>query len=140
MTGMTAWLRARPRLVLAVTAALLAFTTWLDYVTGYELGFFIFYFVPVSSAAWLVGRRAGVGLALASGVCWFLSDRMAHHPYSNALFIYWETAMRLASYLTTALTLARIRADTVARQGLEVRLEAAQRELERLRAPAPPQG
>jgi hypothetical protein len=65
---------------------------------------------------------------------------MANHPYSNALFIYWETAMRLASYLTTALTLARIRADTVDRQGLEARLEAAERELERLRAPAPPPG
>jgi hypothetical protein len=138
--GMTAWLRARPSLVLAVTAALLAFTTWLDYVTGYELGFFIFYFLPVSLAAWLVGRRAGVAVALASGSCWFLSDRMAHHPYSNALFIYWETAMRLASYLTTALTLARIRADTVARQGLEARLDAAQRELEQLRAPAAPPG
>jgi hypothetical protein len=137
---MTTWLRARPRVVLALTAALLAFTTWLDYVTGYELGFFIFYFVPVSSAAWLVGRRAGVVVALASAGCWFLSDRMAHHPYTNTLFIYWETAMRLASYLTTALTLARIRADTVARQGLEARLEAAHRELERLRALAPPQG
>jgi hypothetical protein len=137
---MTAWLRARHGLVLAVTAALLAFTTWLDYVTGYELGFFIFYFIPVSLAAWLVGRRAGVAVALASAGCWFLSDRMANHPYSNALFIYWETAMRLASYLTTALTLARIRADTVERQGLEARLEAAERELERLRGQAPSPG
>jgi hypothetical protein len=137
---MTTWLRARPRSVLAVTAALLGFTTWLDYITGYELGFFIFYFVPVSGAAWLVGRRAGVLVALASAGCWFLSDRMANHPYSNALFIYWETAMRLASYLTTALTLARIRADTVARERLEARLAAALQELERLRAPAAPPG
>jgi len=135
---MTAWLRARPRLVLAFTGALLAFTTWLDYVTGYELGFFIFYFIPVSIAAWLVGRRAGVATALASGACWFLSDRMANHPYSNALFIYWETVMRLASYLTTALTLARIRADTVAREHLQARLDAAVEELAQRSALAPP--
>lgn len=135
---MTAWPRAHPRTVLALTAALLAFTTWLDYVTGYELGFFIFYFLPVSMAAWLVGRRAGVAVALASGGCWFLSDQMAHHPYSNALFIYWETAMRLASYLTTALTLSRIREDTVERQRLQARLDAALSELDRLREPRPP--
>jgi hypothetical protein len=134
---MSAWLRAHPRLVLLGTAAVLVFTTWLDYVTGYELGFFIFYFIPVSLAAWLVGRRAGVAIALASGACWFLSDRMASHPYSNALFIYWETAMRLTSYLTTALTLARIRADTVAREQLQARLGAALAELARLTSPPP---
>jgi K+-sensing histidine kinase KdpD len=118
--------------VVAVTLAVLALTTWLDYVTGYELGFFIFYFIPVSMAAWLLGRRAGVAFALASAACWFLSDRMAHHPYSRAYFIYWETAMRLISYLTTALTLARIRADTVERERLRARLEAAEEALRRL--------
>jgi K+-sensing histidine kinase KdpD len=118
--------------VVAVTLAVLALTTWLDYVTGYELGFFIFYFIPVSMAAWLLGRRAGVAFALASAACWFLSDRMAHHPYSSAYFIYWETAMRLASYLTTALTLARIRADTVERERLRARLELAEEALRRL--------
>jgi hypothetical protein len=138
VSAATGWLRARPRAVLAVTTALLAFTTWLDYITGYEFGFFIFYFVPVSSAAWLVGRRAGVVFALASGCCWFLSDRLAHHPYSNAFFIYWETAMRLASYLTTALTLARIRADTVERERLGARLAAAEAALRGPAEPAPP--
>jgi hypothetical protein len=132
---MTTWLRAHTLVVLAFTGVLLAFTTWLDYVTGYEFGFFIFYFIPVSIAAWLVGRRAGVAFALASGVCWFLSDRMANHPYSNALFIYWETAMRLASYLTTALTLARIQADAVERERLEARLAEALDEVRRLRGP-----
>jgi hypothetical protein len=133
----TTWLRAHPRVVLAVTVVVLAVTTWLDYVTGYELGFFIFYFVPVSMAAWLVGRDAGVAVALASGACWYLSDRLAHHPYSRPFFIYWETAMRLASYLTTALTLARIRADTVERERLQAELDEAQEQLRRQRQPPP---
>ena len=132
----TSWLRDRPRSVLALAGALLAVITWLDYVTGYELGFFIFYFLPVSAAAWLVGRRAGVVFALASGACWFLSDRMANHPYTIGWFIYWETAMRLGSYLTTALTLARIRADTVERQRLQARLDDALAEARRLREAA----
>jgi K+-sensing histidine kinase KdpD len=134
------WLRAHPRVVLAVTVMVLAFTTWLDYVTGYELGFFIFYFLPVSMAAWLVGRGAGVAVALASGACWFLSDRLAHHPYSRSYFIYWETAMRLASYLTTALTLARIRADAVERERLRAQLEAAHGALRQAGAAPPPAG
>jgi hypothetical protein len=136
----TTWLRAHPRVVLAVTVVVLAVTTWLDYVTGYELGFFIFYFVPVSMAAWLVGRNAGVAVALASGACWYLSDRMANHPYSRSYFIYWETAMRLASYLTTALTLARIRVDAVERDRLRAQLEAAEQALRQARAAPPSAG
>jgi len=118
-----------PRRALAMALVLLAVITWLDYVTGYELGFFIFYFAPVSAAAWWVGRRAGLALAFASAVCWYLSDRLANHPYSNALFIYWETLMRLASFATTALTLARIQRERRARLRLEAALAAALEEL-----------
>jgi len=90
-------------------AVLLVVLTWIDYVTGYEFGFFIFYFIPVSIAAWYVGRTSGLVFAFASGVAWFVSDRLSLHPYSKAFFIYWETFMRLVSFLTTALTLNKIR-------------------------------
>jgi signal transduction histidine kinase len=99
-------------------AVLLAVVAWLDYVTGYELGFFVFYFVPVALAAWYGTRRAGLAVAVAAGLCWYLSDRLSHHPYSNALLIYWETFMRLVSFLTTALTLSQIRSDLRKREEL----------------------
>jgi hypothetical protein len=101
-----------PRLVktaLVAATLLLLVLGWIDFVTGYEFGFFIFYFAPVSIAAWWGGRRAGLAMAMAAALAWYLSDRLAHHPYSNAFFIYWETFMRLVSFLTTGLTLARIR-------------------------------
>jgi signal transduction histidine kinase len=98
-----------PAAAYASSAAALALITWIDYVTGYELGLFVLYFVPVGLAAWWGSRRAGLAFACAAAVCWYASDRLANHPYSQALFIYWETFMRLVSYLTTALTLSRIR-------------------------------
>jgi signal transduction histidine kinase len=99
-------------------AALLAVVTWLDFITGYELGFFVFYFAPVALAAWYGTRRAGLAIAIAAGACWFLSDSLSHHPYSNAYLIYWETFMRLVSFLTTALTLSQIRSDLRKREEL----------------------
>jgi K+-sensing histidine kinase KdpD len=92
-----------------VTLLILALIGWLDYVTGYEFGFFIFYFIPVAIAAWYGGKMPGVVNAVMCAVCWYVSDRYTYHPYSKAYFIYWETFMRLVSFLTTALTLARIR-------------------------------
>jgi signal transduction histidine kinase len=100
------------------TAGLLALITWIDYVTGYELGLFVFYFIPVALAAWYGSRTSGIAFAAASGVCWYLSDRFSLHPYSNSFLIYWETFMRLVSYLTTALTLSHIRTDLRQREDL----------------------
>jgi K+-sensing histidine kinase KdpD len=82
---------------------------WLDYVTGYELGFFIFYFIPVSISAWLNGRKAGLIMACMSAACWYLSDYYSHHPYSKAYLIYWEMWIRWLTFLTTAFTVAKIR-------------------------------
>jgi hypothetical protein len=82
---------------------------WLDNITGYEFGFFIFYFVPVAIAAWYCGPKDGIYIAIASAVCWYFSDRFTQHPYSHAYLIYWEMFMRLISFLTTAMTLSKIR-------------------------------
>ena len=82
---------------------------WLDYITGYELGFFIFYFIPVSISAWLNGRKAGLIMACMSAACWYLSDYYSHHPYSKSYLIYWEMWIRWLTFLTTAFTVAKIR-------------------------------
>jgi K+-sensing histidine kinase KdpD len=92
-----------------VTLLVLSLIGWLDYITGYEFGFFIFYFIPVAIAAWYGGRMPGLVNAVMCAFCWYLSDHYTSHPYSKAYFIYWETFMRLASFITTALSVARIR-------------------------------
>jgi signal transduction histidine kinase len=110
--------RARRVLLYVGAPALLAAITWADYATGYELGFFVFYFAPVALAAWYGGRAAGLFFAVAAGACWYLSDRLSLTPYSRAFFVYWETFMRLVSFLTTALTLSQIRNDLRKREEL----------------------
>jgi signal transduction histidine kinase len=99
-------------------AGVLGAITWIDYLTGYELGLFVFYFIPVGLAAWYGSQAAGLAFAVASAACWYAADRLALHPYSNAIFIYWETFMRLVSYFTTALTLSTIRRHVREREDL----------------------
>ncbi len=82
---------------------------WLDYITGYEFGFFIFYFIPVAISSWYCGRRLGLQVAVVSAIVWYLSDKYTNHPYSRSYLIYWEMFMRLLSFLTTTLTISRIR-------------------------------
>jgi hypothetical protein len=107
---------------------------WLDYITGYEFGFFIFYFIPVSIAAWFCGKNSGLSIAFASAFCWYLSDKYTYHPYSEAFFIYWEVFMRLLSFLTTAFTVSRIRDMLIKEERLNSELKAALLEVSELRA------
>ena len=60
-------------------------------------------------------------MACASAVCWYLADRMTHHPYPRPYFAYWEAFARYISFLMTALTLSKIR-ETV-HEGQRVREE-----------------
>jgi K+-sensing histidine kinase KdpD len=116
------------RLLQVGSFALLVLLGWLDYVTGYEFGFFIFYFIPVSIAAWWGGRGPGLLMGCLSAIAWFVADRLTNHTYRHAYLVYWETFMRLASFITTALTLSKIRETVDARQRLQAELERAQEE------------
>ena len=124
-----------PAVVNAISLMTLLLIGWLDYITGYEFGFFIFYFIPVSIAAWYGGRKPGIAMACASAVCWYLADRMTHHPYPRPYLIYWETFARYISFLTTALTLSKIREMADNEQRVREELDRAleeNRELKRL--------
>ena len=128
---------ARNRILMAASAAVLLLIGWLDNITGYEFGFFIFYFIPVAIASWYVGRRHGLFIAVASAICWYLSDRYTNHPYSKAYFIYWEMFMRLISFITTSLTVSRIRQMLTNEEHLNAKLERTLQELTALKGMPP---
>lgn len=114
----------------AVSFAVLGCIGWLDYITGYELGFFIFYFIPVAISSWYCGRRRGLQIAFSSAIVWYLSDKYTHHPYSHSYFIYWEMFMRLLSFLTTTLTISRIRTMVLNEERMLAELLTVRQELE----------
>ena len=103
-------MKEKRHLIISIVSLITLFVIgWLDYITGYEFGFFIFYFIPVSISAWFNGRKAGLIMACLSAACWYLSDYYSHHPYSKSYLIYWEMWIRWLTFLTTALTVAKIR-------------------------------
>jgi K+-sensing histidine kinase KdpD len=81
----------------------------IDYVTGYDLGFFVFYFVPIAIAAWMVGSTSSYLISILSLIIWFLSDIFSSHPYSSVFFAIWNTAIRLLSFLIVAYTTSKLR-------------------------------
>jgi signal transduction histidine kinase len=87
---------------------ILAMST-LDYLTGEELSFSIFYLIPVSIAAWLVGRRAGIVVALLSACAWLFVDLTNHGIYSYPAIPYWNALVRFGFFLFITLALSSLR-------------------------------
>ena len=82
---------------------------WVDWKTGYELNFFLFYFVPVSIGAWFLGLGASVSLAVFSALVWFGADLLSAHAYSSTAYAVWNTTIRLVSFLAIGWSISRMR-------------------------------
>ena len=46
-----------PRIIFVALIISIAILGYIDYATSYDLGFFVFYFIPISIGAWKLGQR-----------------------------------------------------------------------------------
>lgn len=82
----------------------------LDYLTGDELSFSIFYLIPIALVAWFGGRPAGMIISATSALSWLAADLLTGHPYSNPFFPFWKCLVRLGFFLIVTYTLSAVRA------------------------------
>jgi hypothetical protein len=101
----------------------LATVSYVDYVTGYEFLFFVFYFIPVALCGWYLGRLATYGMAVLSGISWFFVDLASSHYYSHEAFRYWNSFTCFLAFAIIGIGLRHIRRsqdeERKARQELE---------------------
>lgn len=81
----------------------------LDFLTGFELSFSLFYLGPVAIAAWYLGPRAGYGIALLSAVLWVIADLAGGHEYSQQWMPLWNSIIRLAFFVMVTALLVRLK-------------------------------
>jgi len=109
-----------PFITLSAVAVTLLLVGWLDYVTGPELGFFVFYFLPVSIAAWYSGRRLAVLSSLVATLVWFFVQGANGLVYSSGLIKYWNGAVRFVAFLIIGLTVSRSRRSRLSRRSIRL--------------------
>lgn len=110
---------------IAVGSALAALLGLLDHITGYELGFFVFYFIPVGYAAWLSGRLIGFIVSILAALIWFLVDMTSGHPYSSPWHGLWNASIRLFSFFVITLAVSRVEELLLSERELSTQLQAA---------------
>jgi diguanylate cyclase (GGDEF)-like protein len=103
------WLEERPtafRTLLAYVVALLL--GLLDYLTGYELSFSVFYLLPVCYVAWSVGKKPGILISIFSAAVWLEADLLTGHTYSYRLIPVWNSIVRLSFFLIVSLLVSHL--------------------------------
>jgi diguanylate cyclase (GGDEF)-like protein len=81
----------------------------IDYQTGYEMAFSLFYLIPISLATWVSGRDLGLLVSILSACAWYLADVLSGHVYSSSLIYLWNTGIRLGMFAVVTFTLAALR-------------------------------
>lgn len=91
-----------------------------DYLTGNEFSFSLFYLIPVSLTAWYVGSTAGMVFSVLGAITWLAADLVIGENYPSKLVYLWNTLIRfgffaIVSYLMSELHQAQNKMQTLAR-------------------------
>ena len=82
-----------------------------DLLSGPDIGFSLFYLIPVVVTAWFVGRGPGVILAVAGALAWLVADTVNRGGVSVAASA-WNGFTRLVIFIAIAVLLDRQRMST----------------------------
>lgn len=100
-----------PRLYIALlTLAITLALGVIDNKTGYAFHFFVFYFIPISLAAWYLDITAGIAFAIASTLIWFVAASLAGAEYATPFHAVWNSMVRLVAFVAIAFVVAKNKA------------------------------
>ena len=72
---------------------------FLDYITGVEFSFSLFYLLPISLISWAISERVGLLFAILSSSVWIAVDIWSGNRASNLFAYMWNATTRLGFFL-----------------------------------------
>jgi diguanylate cyclase (GGDEF)-like protein len=81
----------------------------IDYLTGFEVSFSLFYLIPIALVTWFTTPKLGMMFAVASAVVWLIADILSGAKYSHQIIYLWNSAIRLGFFALTVFSLELIK-------------------------------
>ncbi len=128
--------KSRP-LLTTIGLALVLLVGVVDYLTGYEFRMDLFYLVPISFAAWFIGRNGAVLLSLTALAVISLSDALSGKVYGRLALELWNVSITFGFYVIVALLVSRLHAIMQERSDLIEELQKTLGEVKELRGILP---
>ncbi len=111
----------RSRLFWIITGTLLVMILGIvDYLTGNEFSFSLFYLIPITITAWYINLPMGIFISILSAITWLIADFYAGEDYSHPIIYFWNTLIRfgfffVVTYLMSELRQTQKRIETLSR-------------------------
>jgi len=109
LASLVEWGEYHPGPTLSLGLALTLVLGIIDYLTGIELAFAIFYLLAIIPVTWVAGRDHGLVVAIACTVAWVLANLFQGRDYSNLLVPYWNLGVWMLAFILVALLLGGLR-------------------------------
>jgi diguanylate cyclase (GGDEF)-like protein len=110
MENFLAILETRSRFFwILIGCALIAGVGLLDFLTGDEVAFSLFYLIPIALLTWLAGWRLGIAASIVSALVWLGTDIASGQPYLPATLYAWNTFIVLGFFVIVVLLLSALR-------------------------------
>lgn len=99
---------------------------YLDFLTGYEISFSIFYLIPISFLVWYVNKIYGILVAFLSMFVWLVVDYLSVRSYSSDIIYLWNALVRLGFFMIVVYLISLIKK---ANSELEEKVKSRTRDL-----------
>src|SRR5438128_1021134 len=101
--------QSKPVLV-ALAVVLVGLLGALDWLTGPEVSFPIFFLIPICFSVWFTGKPAGIAVSLLSAITWLVIDLLWGRQYTHPLSPYWNATALLGFFLWIAFLVSALEA------------------------------
>ncbi|OEY98222.1 diguanylate cyclase [Acinetobacter qingfengensis] len=81
----------------------------MDYITGIEYSFSIFYLIPVAIASWYDTSKATIVTIITAVIVWLWADYATRHHYSSWVVPVWNSLVRVIFFFIVASLIIKVR-------------------------------
>ena len=82
---------------------------FIDYLTGYELAFSVFYVLPIFLVTWFTNQRLGLVTSVFSAIVWLVADIATGQTYSSPFIPLWNSFIRFAFFIIITILLSSLK-------------------------------
>lgn len=119
-------------LLIAIGVAIAAAVEGIDYVTGPEIAFYVFYLIPVAFFAWYCGIVLGASAAFLCAIAAEATDLATGARYSSFAHLCWSTGVKISVLVIVSLALSKIRKEMTRQREDHRKLLVAYEEIQKL--------
>ncbi|MBN1797953.1 MAG: GGDEF domain-containing protein [Spirochaetales bacterium] len=91
--------KAPKPLLLILSLLFIGCIGYVDFITGPEYAFSLFYLIPIAFICWIRGRLFGLIAAVCAAAAWYAADMASNNEYSHQFVMIWNTLVRFTFFI-----------------------------------------